>query len=291
MAPAIRRFWLACAVSLCLHGSLGFFLLRTSLRLTGSESGPVRVGAVRFDIPDEPLPLTVLPSSPQPPTALPPAVVSAAVPLANTLASPATTPRSEGADLIVASLAPRAAAAAAPRAGTTAPAFFNVPVRGQSVVYVLDRSLSMGQNGGLRLRTVKRELLASLSRLPATSRFQVIFYNGQASTLDLSGRPGLATASDENKRLAAEQIELLAAEGGTKHLPALQLALSLEPDVIYFLTDAGGLTPGLIREVTRLNRRRCIIHTFEMTSDADADTPLKTLARQNRGEYHLLSLR
>src|SRR5262249_37552282 len=46
--------------------------------------------------------------------------------------------------------------------GTTA--FFQVSVRGQSIVYAIARSASRGPNGGLA--AARRELLASLEQLP-----------------------------------------------------------------------------------------------------------------------------
>src|SRR5919198_794363 len=54
------------------------------------------------------------------------------------------------------------------RATTT---FFQIATEGKAIVYVIDRSASMGCNGFLA--AAKRELLASLERLPSTARFQV----------------------------------------------------------------------------------------------------------------------
>src|SRR5262249_3744008 len=58
-------------------------------------------------------------------------------------------------------------------AGSTT-TFFQVSTQAQSVVYVIDRSGSMG-NGG-RMALARRELLASLDRLPVSARFQIIPY-------------------------------------------------------------------------------------------------------------------
>src|SRR5579875_280015 len=52
---------------------------------------------------------------------------------------------------------------------------FPLPATAASVVYVLDRSVSMGL--ARKLDFARRELIASLRHLPATIRFQVIAYN------------------------------------------------------------------------------------------------------------------
>lgn len=164
-------------------------------------------------------------------------------------------------------------------------AFYAVPARGHQVVFVIDRSVSMGLNGALE--RVKHELLASLARLPADVRFQVILYNRSAQPLILGGAVALAPATTANRDAVARQLDALEAEGATDHLPALSLALSYEPDVIYFLTDADDLTAEQVRQVTRLNRGRAIIHTLELTA-ANAhreEMPLHQLARANRGCY------
>src|SRR5205823_205188 len=61
------------------------------------------------------------------------------------------------------------------------PCFFRTAMRGQSVVYVIDRSLSMGLSGALG--AAKREVIRSIETLPDTMRFQVIFYNRRAEPL------------------------------------------------------------------------------------------------------------
>jgi Ca-activated chloride channel family protein len=174
---------------------------------------------------------------------------------------------------------------------TLSSSLFASPARARSVVYVIDRSVSMGLNGALE--QVKRELLASLARLPSDMRFQIILYNRSAQPLVLGGAAGMACATDANRAAVAQQLESLQAEGGTEHLPALSLALSYQADVIYFLTDADDLRPEQVRQVTQMNRGRAAIHTIELTT-ANAnrlDMPLQALARENRGTYRAVTLR
>jgi hypothetical protein len=168
--------------------------------------------------------------------------------------------------------------------------FFQIAARGQSVVYVIDRSASMGLNGGLA--AAKHELLASLQQLPPAARFQVIAYNRIANPLAVHGQAGLLAASAENKRQAALLVEALDAEGGTDHLPALKQALALEPEVIYFLTDADDLRLDQVRTVTLLNHGRVVIHTIALTTGHQdpGEPPLAVLAEGNRGEHRQVSL-
>jgi hypothetical protein len=188
--------------------------------------------------------------------------------------------------------APAVPVPASPGNGGTGPGgatFFAVPAQAQSVVYVIDRSASMGLNGALAV--ARRELCRSLQNLPATARFQVVVYNRSAETLPLGGT-GLVEAAPANVRRAVALLEELQPTGGTDHWPALLRALSLHPDILFFLTDADDLTPELLRRVTQLNRGRSVIHAVELNlanRDRD-DLPMHRLARDNCGTYQAVDL-
>jgi hypothetical protein len=176
--------------------------------------------------------------------------------------------------------------------GTTA--FFQVAAQGRSIVYVIDRSASMGPNGGLA--AARRELLASMEQLPAAARFQVVVYNRSAAVLPIGGKTDLVPATPDNKHQAALLLQNIVAEGGTNHAPALALALHLQPDDIFFLTDADDLTEEQVRIATGINIRqnngRTCIHAIELNTDnrAREDMPLHILAGSNHGTYQAVSL-
>jgi hypothetical protein len=151
------------------------------------------------------------------------------------------------------------------------------------VVYVVDRSGSMGAHG--QLVVARHELQASLNRLAPEVRFQVVAYNRGAETL--GGTNELLPATEENKHRAVRFLESLAAEGGTDHGLALHRALLFQPDVIYFLTDADDLNSEQVHALTRLNHGRAAIHAIELngTNRDRADMPLHVLARENGGRY------
>ena len=187
----------------------------------------------------------------------------------------------------------------APNAGTTEMAgnagvsgeapFFDVPTETKSVVFVIDRSGSMGAQG--RLDRARRELARSLDRLPESSRFQVILYNRRAEPLLNAGSTGLVLANAENKAQALRRLAEVVPEGSTDHLPALRLALICKADAIYFLTDADDLQAYQVRALTQLNHGRSAIHTVEMTLEnrGKSDMPLQVLARGNRGTYRAVA--
>jgi von Willebrand factor type A domain len=108
---------------------------------------------------------------------------------------------------------------------------------GQSIVYVLDCSGSMGEYG--KLAAARDALIATLRRQPADVRFQVIAYNGRARSLLLGG---CVTASVANVTAAEEKLAELDATGRSNHAEAVRLAASLHPDVIVLLTDADELS-------------------------------------------------
>jgi hypothetical protein len=171
-----------------------------------------------------------------------------------------------------------------------AAAFFGLPAQGgksapaQKIVYVLDRSGSMGQNS--LLSRASRELLTSLAKLPPTTQFQVLVYNRRAEPL-LWQQPHYMNASAENRLLVAQALEALRPDGGTDHGPALSGALSLRPDVIFYVTDADDLNLEHVAQVTRLNAGRAVIHTIELslTNRQRPNMPLQELARCNGGRY------
>jgi hypothetical protein len=172
--------------------------------------------------------------------------------------------------------------------GTTS--FFQIGTSGKAIVYVIDHSASMGQNNALA--AAKAELARSLCRLPASARFQVIAYNRTAQPLRINGRIDLVPATEANKHEAALLLDLLSAEGGTEHLPALRQALALRPEVIFFLTDAADLEPRQVRELTLRNQGGSVIHAIELNraSCRRKGSVLQALAKDNGGVYRVIAL-
>jgi hypothetical protein len=161
---------------------------------------------------------------------------------------------------------------------------FSLPAAASSVVYVLDCSLTMGI--GRKLDFARRELIASLRRLPPSMRFQVIDFNEFAESLIVDGQRGLLPAEPSVVERAISHLEALGAAGETNHFVALRLGLDLHPDVLFFLTDADDLKPEVVAAITQRNRRT-VIHTIELTQlrTGHAEGPLAKLAGDNHGTY------
>jgi len=160
---------------------------------------------------------------------------------------------------------------------------------GRKFVYVFDRSGSMSSHGGAPLRAAKAELLNSLQDLGQTHQFQIIFYNERPRIFNPSGVAGrLVFGTDQNKRLAEKFVGSVTADGATRHEEALETALRMSPDVVFFLTDADDpkLTAEQLARVRRLNRG-ATIQTIEFGNgpQADPDNFLVRLAKENGGSH------
>ncbi len=173
--------------------------------------------------------------------------------------------------------------------GRVSTAVFGAKAQGSKFVYVFDRSGSMEGFGGRPLLAAKRELIRSLADLQDTSQFQIIFYNERPEVF--RPRPGeakLVWGNQDGKEMAESFVRGIRANGGTRHLEALRLALGMSPDVVFFLTDAD--EPRLTREeLQRLRRwnRSATIHSIEFGFGPQQrkENFLTQLARQNGGQH------
>lgn len=165
--------------------------------------------------------------------------------------------------------------------------FFGVEARGTRFVYIVDASGSMSEHNAFAV--AKSELRASLQQLDADQSFQVIFYNDEVFSWKREGsQQQVYFATDINKNLVAQFIGNFANRGGTRHMPALEAALKLNPDVIFFLTDAAQpeLTAAEIDKIQRRCASRITIHTVEfgIGDSLGINTFLKKLASATGGQ-------
>ena len=124
---------------------------------------------------------------------------------------------------------------------TTAGGFFDIPVQGKRVVFVLDVSGSMnfpmrttqsgptvagGARGGssLKIDVAKRELWGAIQGLPADTKFNVIFYNQE---FDRWSRK-LVTAEEQNKKRFKRWLDGKKAQGATNIFDAMEDALKIK---------------------------------------------------------------
>ena len=171
--------------------------------------------------------------------------------------------------------------------------FMEISGVGKMFVYVIDSSSSM--TGG-RLKAAQGQLKASLRLLQPNQKFAVIFFNEYRERLKLRRNDDQAVyfATDVNKELASHQIDRVTADRGTVPMPAILEAISLKPDVIYFLTDGdeSELSPAEMAQVRQLSRS-ITIHVIKLgdgTLSSLSPSWLERLADQSHGEYRELNI-
>jgi len=159
--------------------------------------------------------------------------------------------------------------------------FFGTRAGGATFAFVVDSSGSMR---GKRFERACAELKRSLRELQSWQQFAVVFYNDNAIPLfypDSATR--LYPASRTTRNRAYRWISRLQAGGSTEPAEALQQALDLRPDVIFFLTD-GEIPPEARAVVQAANRYNTIVHTIAFES-REGEAILKAIAYDNKGRY------
>jgi hypothetical protein len=156
--------------------------------------------------------------------------------------------------------------------------FYGIRSVAQTVVFVVDCSGSMGE--GERLARAKIELRRSINALQFPQRFTVIFYDDEP--IPMPGT-GLKSADTIAKDQFVAWLRLIDADGGTDPRSALMLAMSLQPDAIYLLSD-GAFPEGTVEDVAARNRKKLPIHCIDLAGGAAGDH-LRRIARDSGGQY------
>lgn len=168
---------------------------------------------------------------------------------------------------------------------------FGVQGQGTKFVYLFDRSASMD---GAPLAAAKQQFVESLNSLAEVHQFQIIFFNTSAQPFTINGRQRIAYATEQNKKMADRLLGGVTAFGGTDRLLALQTAIRLGPDVVFFLTDADGPMSQLdLDDIARINRRyNATICTIEFGRGPDRGRYnfLKALAETTGGQYGYVNI-
>ena len=112
--------------------------------------------------------------------------------------------------------------------------------QGSKVVFVVDASGSMLAHNAIQV--AKNAVVSSLRALEENQQFLIIFYDDKPTVIHLrdTQEPQLYPATELHKTLARQKIARIQPGAGTQHVPALEMALRLRPDLIFFLTDCAG---------------------------------------------------
>jgi hypothetical protein len=150
----------------------------------------------------------------------------------------------------------------------------------------------MSGYSGRPLAAAKRELIGSVNDLDSIHQFQIIFYNDRPMVFNPNRPqpPRMLYGDQPTRHLARNFVEAIVAAGSTQHMAALKLALNMQPDVIFFLTDAAEpqLTAGQLAEIRSQNARiGASINAIEFGAGPKQgyENFLVRLAQQNGGEY------
>jgi hypothetical protein len=162
--------------------------------------------------------------------------------------------------------------------------FFGIQTAGKRIVYVVDASSSMNRpytgEGKTRFGQVKLELAKAVLALQENQQFFIIFFNEHPQPMPSSG---LENAFAQNKERYLTWMVSVPAGGLTDPRPAMALALSVNPDVVYLLTD--GLFPrGVTGELETLRQHGVQINTIDF-GDPRGEKLLKPLALKNGGHF------
>lgn len=166
--------------------------------------------------------------------------------------------------------------------------FFGLSAEGRRVVYVVDASRSMNHPypGPTKTRfgRVKLELVNAISAMTDEQEFFIVYFNDQAWPMPATTMK-LAVPSVRYKYL--QWAVAAKTGGGTDPEAALFIALSLKPDVIYFLTD-GDFNRQVVEHVRVSNQQlRIAIHTIGF-GDEIGKPLLEAIAEQNGGTYQFI---
>lgn len=116
--------------------------------------------------------------------------------------------------------------------------FFSVKSEAQTVAFVVDCSSSMS---GAPFDRCRLELIRAIINLRPDQAFYVIFFNDGPVPLsgDNTANPTWSTAQSWIKHQTGVRLASAYSDGGTNPEPSIRIAASINPDVIYLLSDGG----------------------------------------------------
>jgi hypothetical protein len=179
----------------------------------------------------------------------------------------------------------RGAAGDEARLGKTS--FFGTPAQANRIVFLVDNSGSMKQG---RMETTVFELARSVEAMGEKQEFYVAFYSDQAYPMfyPASEMQPLA-ATRENKQRLYRWLPTVELCTGGALLKAMDLAESLDPEVVFILSDGDITGTRTMERLTTSNDRRFAIHTLGMGVAKPRDAQnLAAIAQANRGTFQLV---
>ena len=166
--------------------------------------------------------------------------------------------------------------------------YFGSRAAGKKFIFVVDASGSMR---GVRWNTAIQELMRSLYELGSDTEFFIIFFDNSERPLFDHYPPTNEYLTNKGKTLEAVHrwIQNLKMGGGTYPSSALMMALEMNPDAIFLLSD-GQIRDNSVAMLRMVNRDqatekpRIPIHTILLMSE-QGHLPLQMIASENGGIF------
>lgn len=165
--------------------------------------------------------------------------------------------------------------------------FFGTPARANRIVFLVDNSGSMKQG---RMETTLLELARSVEALGDKQEFYVVFYSDQAYPMFYPASEMQAVAATrENKQRFYQWLQTVELCVGGALLKAVEIAESLDPQVVYVLSDGNIASVRTLTELTRPGARKFTIHTLGMGVAKPQDAQnLAAIAAAHHGTFQMV---
>lgn len=160
--------------------------------------------------------------------------------------------------------------------------FFGVEAKASRIAYVVDASHSMQIDK--KYRRARTELIYSIRKLDPSQSFVVIYFSkGMRGAFPSDG---LSPANNDNFRELETWSRKVNPRGGTNPWTALQKALAMDVDVVFFLTD--GVIPASTTMIgPSASRSHTTIHTVGFKT-RKGELLLQQIAADSGGVYRFV---
>lgn len=166
--------------------------------------------------------------------------------------------------------------------GTGTAEFMDMEAKGDSFVYVVDRSGSMS---GEPLDLVRNEMIKSINALTRTQKFFAFFYDDSEQAMTPPpGEPArqMVFAIKKNREHCTQWAQTITAGGGTQPESALLEAVRMRPAAVFLLSDGGfSIPPNLLPQ---LKSAGIPVHTIAFRNRS-GERVLKTISEATGGRY------
>ena len=160
--------------------------------------------------------------------------------------------------------------------------FYGIPATGQEFIFIVDASSSMR---GEKWNSAVKELIESIEHLQPAQKYQIFFFGSEMVRMPGARRYHSATrVSNQRTRKWIEQISF---QSSTRPLTSLRVALAIQPDAIFLLTD-GEFDEDVLGFLQKKNRPgsgyRVPVHTVGLDCQYSSAV-LQQIAAENGGHF------